>query len=301
MKKRVLLLPLLFLPILFFFPLEKISAQNEIIKTDTSITLSKHEKKQAKKAENKILNQEALKGRHFEITTFFTWAKMKSGMTLTGPNGVLGVNLSLEDFLGFKKNIIIPSFNFKYSFTRRSSVYAEYYNIYRSIKYDLHKDFEFGDILVPIDAGTIKIYFNTDIFSVGYMYSFINSKKASLSFFVNIYVLRVATGIDIDKQNISKKYSFTAPLPSLGYHFKYEIIKNIRFGASQSIFFIEVPGFTGFILNSRLSMDYTLFDWLALGVGFNYFNLEIETESNHFSGTIEYKFSGPSIYAQFIF
>lgn len=262
---------------------------------------SKKEEKAAKKADQKELNKAALKGNRFEINTFVTWADMNSGIAITGPKGVLGARLSLENFLGFDKYFAVPSFMFKYSFTRRSSIYAEFYNIRRSVNYDLNKVFEFGDITVPIDAGIIKLYFNTAIWSVGYRYSFINSKRANLSFFFNIYVLRIATGLDYDKENIIRNYAFTAPLPSLGYQFSYDMSEKFRFTASTSFFFLELNDFGGFINNSRLSVDYKAFDWLKAGLGFNYFNLQVKTSESAFKTDIEYSYYGPALYTVFVF
>jgi hypothetical protein len=267
------------------------------VKNDTVATLTKAQKK----AEKKALNKEALKGNHFEINAFVTWAAMNSGISITGPKGVLGANISLENFLGFEKYIAVPSYMFKYSFTRRSSIYAEFYNIRRSVNYDLNKEFEFGDVNVPADAGNIKLYFNTAIWSVGYRYSFINSKRANLDFFFNIYVLRIATGIDLDKENIIRNYSFTAPLPSLGYHFSYDMSKRFRFIASASFFFLELNDFGGFINNSRLSIDYKALNWLKAGLGFNYFNLQVNTSESTFKTDIEYSYYGPVVYAVFDF
>ena len=264
---------------------------------DSSMEMSHSEKK----AERKKLNKEALKGKHFEITTMLTFASMNSGISITSPKGVLGVNLSLEKFLGFKKNVSIPSFTFDYSFTRRSSIYAEYYRIHRSVTYDVNDEFEFGNITVPSNVGDIKIYFDTDIWSIGYRYSLINSVKSDLSFFFNIYVLGVATGIDIDKTNVVENYSFTAPLPSFGYHFSHELFKNCSFNASMSFFILELQDFGGFINNTRLSIDYRVAKWIDLGVGYNYFNLRVNTTQPDFKTEIGYGYNGPSVLAQFNF
>ncbi len=287
---------LIFLFILSFSKYS-VAQENNSAPADTTKRLTHQEKK----AERKALNKEALKGKHFEITSFVTYSNMNSGISITGPKGVLGASLSLETFLGFEKNVWIPSFLFNYAFTRRSSIYAEYYNIHRSVKYDVNKEFEFGDTIVPIDAGEIKIYFNTDIWSVGYRYSLINSTKADLSFFFNIYAIRVAMGIDLDKTNLVKNYAFTAPLPSFGYQFSYEMTKNLYFGASMSLFILQVNDFGGFINNTRISIDYKTTKWLNLGLGYNYFKLQIKTIETNFKTDIDYGYNGPTLFARFTF
>jgi hypothetical protein len=226
---------------------------------------------------------------------------MNSGISITGPKGVLGATLSLEKFLGFKRNVAVPSFTFNYAFTRRSSLYAEYYRIYRSVTYNVNDEFEFGNIIVPVDIGDIKIYFNTDIWSIGYRYSLINSSKSALSFFFNIYILGIATGIDIDKTNVVENYSFTAPLPSFGYQFSHELFKNASFNASMSFFILELNDFGGFINNTRLSFDYRLAKWIDVGLGYNYFNLKVNTSQPDFKIDFGYSYNGPNIIAQFKF
>ena len=263
--------------------------------------ISKSDAKAAKKAERKALNKAALKGKHFQITPIITWANLGSEISLTGPNGILGADISLENFLGFKKNVATPSLVLYYSFTRRSSIYAEYYNIYRSVKKDVNKEFEFGDVIIPVDAGEIKLYFNTDIWSVGYRYSLINSKIADLSFFFNIYIMKVGMGIDVDKENIIRNYSFTMPLPSFGFQFSYELAPKFYFGVTMSYFVLNLNDFGGSINNTRITFDYELLKWMHLGLGYSYFELSINTLEPNFRADIKYGYSGPSIFAKFTF
>ena len=297
MKKHIIIHSL-FISMLFFVLCANGNAQENLLSdTDSNMVMTHTEKK----AERKKANKEALKGKHIEFTSFVTFANMISGISITGPYGVLGARISLENFLGFKKNVVVPTFKLNYAFTRRSSIYTEYYSIRRSVKHDGNKEFEFGDITVPANIGTIKIYFNTDIWSIGYRYSLIRAEKADLSFFFNIYILRVETGIDIDKENIIRDYAFTAPLPSFGYKFSYEMTKNLYFGASLSLFLLELGDFGGFINDSNLLLYYETTNWLKIGAGINYFVLQVNTSEAKFKTDFKYSYFGPSIFASFSF
>ena len=182
-NKNFSLYRVLSLVILFSISISYSIAQSEI--NDTTNTLTKAEKK----VERKRLNKEALKGRRFIVNATFNYAKFNSEIRVTGPKGVLGATISFEDLLGFDENKFIPSFDAQYSFTRHSAIYAEYYAIFRDATFDITKEFEYGDVIVPEDGGILRAFFNTQIWSVGYMYSFINSEKASLSVFVNFFIL----------------------------------------------------------------------------------------------------------------
>lgn len=265
--------------------------------SDSTIVLTKAEKK----AEKKRLNKEALKGRRFKINMVLTSANFDSEIRFTGPGGILGATISFEDLLGFPEKKLIPSFDAQYSFTRHSAVYAEYYAIFRDTKVEITDEFDFGEIEIPENAGELRAFVNTQIWSVGYMYSFINSRKANLSVFVNFFILGFNTGIDIDAQNISERNSFTAPLPSFGYKFNYEIAPRLRFAASHSFFFLEIGGFTGNINNLKLSLDYEATKWLRAGLSYTVFTLDLSINAPKFTGDLYYLYRGPGIYLQFIF
>ena len=242
-----------------------------------------------------------MKGRRFTINTQVIYARLESYFEVRGPQGVIGARLDFEDFLGFERNKYVPSFDFQYAFTRRSSAYAEYYSIFRNSNFDVLEGFDFGDITIPPNAGKASMFYNTQIWSLGYMYSFINSRTANLSFFFNLFILGVESGIDIEQQNITKRLFFTAPLPSFGYKFNYEIVPKVRFGGSHSFFFLDLENFTGGINNLKLNLDYRALKWLSAGLVYNVFHLDINSMANTLQGTVVYKYKGPGIMLQFIF
>lgn len=282
----------------FTFSISYSIAQSETEEINEAIVTKT---KAEKKAERKRLNKEALKGRRFNVNVTLNYAKFNSEMRVTGPNGVLGATISFEDLLGFDENKFIPSFDAEYSFTRHSGIYAEYYAIFRDATFDITEEFEYGDVIIPEGGGILRTFFNTQIWSMGYMYSFINSEKANLSVFVNFFILGFKTGIDIDSQNISERLNFTAPLPSFGYKFSYEIAPKLRFAASHSFFFLEIGGFSGSINNLRLSLDYEATSWMRAGLGYTAFNLDLSIIDDNFTGDFFINYKGPAIYTQFVF
>ncbi len=284
--------------LLFTFSINHSIAQSETTETGNS---TKTQTKAEKKAEKKRLNKEVLKGRRFEINTVLNYAKFDSEMRITGPHGVLGATINFETLLGFDKNKFIPSFDAQYSFTRHSGIYVEYYAIFRDSKFDVIEGFDFGDVEIPEDAGELRAFFNTQIWSVGYMYSFINSEKANLSAFINFFILGFNSGIDIDSRNISERVNFTAPLPSFGYKFNYEIAPKLRFAVSHSFFFLEIGGFAGNINNLRLSLDYEVTSWMRAGLAYSSFILDLSVDAPKLTGDFYIGYRGPAVYMQFVF
>ena len=120
-------------------------------------------------------------------------------------------------------------------------------------------------------------------------------------FFANIFLLGVKTGLDIESRNISNRFSITAPLPSFGYRFSYEILPKVRFGGTHSLFFLEIGNYGGTINNIKLNLDYRALKWLSTGVSYSKFDLNINAQGKDFKGYIKYAYDGPGLYLQFMF
>ncbi len=307
MKQRTLnesfmrLNPRLFLTLIVIFIFINVSFSQTDSTPQDSINKTKKIYKKDKKAEKKRLDREYIEGRRWRISSSFINASFDSYIQFMDLNGVLGVKLSLENLLRFEKKSVIPKLDFQYSFNRRSSLYAEYYNIARSSSHNIDEDFDWGDIEVPEDIGVVDLFLNTRIWSLGYMYSFVNKPHAELSFFANIYLLEVETGLDVKRPNIRSRFSITAPLPSIGYRFSFEILPKVRFGGTGSLFFLQIGEYGGNISNIKLNLDYRALKWLSTGISYSKFDLNINAQAKYFQGKIEYTYQGPGLYLQFMF
>lgn len=299
MQKKILFQAILSIFLLFLFS-ETVIAQQDTLSYE-SIKKSKDLSKKEKKGLIKELDKEYLKGRRWRISTSFIGASMESKIGFAESNGKVEVELSLEKVLGYKKNLVIPKMDLQYSFNRKSSLYFEYYSIFRSASIEVDEDFDWGDIEIPEDAGIADSFLNTQIWSLGYMYSFVNKPHAELSFFVNVFILGVHTGLDVEKINVHENFRITAPLPSFGYRFSYEILPKVRFGGSHSYFFLSLGDYSGSINNMRIHFDYRATKWLSTGISYSKFDLEVESTARDFKGMIRYSYDGPGLFLQFMF
>lgn len=283
----------------FFINTHQLFSQTDAV-TQVSEKKGNKVSKKEKKAEKKRLDKEYMEGRRWRIASTFINASLDTYIQFEGAKGVLEAKLSLEDQLGFDKTKIIPKLDFQYSFNRHSSLYAEYYNIARSSSFDADEDFDWGDIEVPEGAG-VDIFVNTQIWSFGYMYSFINKPDAELSFFANVFVLGLSTGLDIENRDIHDRFRITAPLPSIGYRFSYEILPKVRFGGTHTFFLLQIGDYGGAINNVKLNLDYRALKWLSAGASYSKFDLDINSKARAFKGEIKYAYQGPGLYLLFLF
>lgn len=92
----------------------------------------------------------------------------------------------------------------------------------------------------------------------------------------------------------------TAPMPLVGLDYQYAFTPKWRAGARGEVFWFDFSGTAidvgGTIVNLRLSTDYWITRNVGLGAAVNYFQIDIEAESDNWDGDLKYGYVGPQLY-----
>ena len=236
----------------------------------------------------------------FEIQVNGIYATLETNLRFESSAGILGVKINFEDNLGMDKHRILPMFNARFNIKNRHNIFAMYYGLPRDAYYVTKRDIDFGDRFVP--AGTeVFSYFNTNVYSLGYMYDIFDDDRSRLGLFANFYILTVASGISSNAEQLNENFTVTAPLPNFGAQAYYEI--NDWFGVSGlfSLFFLSVGDYAGSIHTLGGQMDFYLLRWLEAGLGYYLFDINLEVSKTQFTGLFDYLYKGPYLSLGFRF
>ena len=236
----------------------------------------------------------------FEIQVNGIYASLETNLRFESSNGILGVKINFEDNLGMDKYRLMPMFNARFNIKNRHNIFALYYGLPRDTYYVTKQDIEYGDRFIP--QGTeVFSYFNTNVYSLGYMYDVVSDSRSRLGLFVNFYVLTVASGISSSTEPLNESFRVTAPLPNFGAQAYYKI--NDWFGISGllSLFFLSIDDFSGSIHTLSGQMDFYLTRWLEAGLGYYFFDLNLEVSKTQFTGLFDYLYKGPYLSLGFRF
>lgn len=240
------------------------------------------------------------KQQRFHVSVNGVYAILETNIRFESTNGLLGVKINLEDNLGLEKYRIMPMFTATFNIKNRHNIFGMYYGIPRDSYYQTKRDFEFKGEM--ISAGTeIYSYYNTNVFSLGYMYDAIRDSRSHLGLFVNLYILTLNTGVSSNREPINQSFRVTAPLPNFGAQAFYKLHKRFGLSGLFSIFFLSVGDFSGAIHNIGGELDFYLTRWLELGLGYYLFDLNIEAETPQFTGIFDYTYQGPYLSIGFRF
>lgn len=228
----------------------------------------------------------------FEFSVSGIYAMLETNLRFEDPTGLLGLNINMEEHMGLAKYTIMPVFTGKVNIKSRHSIFAMYYSVPRSSSFVIDQSFEFNGEVIDINT-QVDTYFNLNVGSIGYMYDVIRDTNSHLGLFVNFYYLSLKTGISSNQEILNEDIWLKAPLPNIGAEAHYNIGK--RFGVSGliSLFFLSFDDVSGSMHTLSTQMDFLLFPWLELGLGYYWFDLNIEVEDNQFTGILDYTYQGP--------
>lgn len=261
-------------------------------------TIKSNEIKKREKLEEKI----QLRNSHqrFAIKFGAVYAFLDTKVSFDLSRGNLSSNLSLEDDLGLPSNSYFFAGSFLYRITPRSGIYAQYYGINRLENSQTEKDYIFKNVTIP--AGTnIQSYFNTQVLSAGYMYSVLRDPNAFLGFYLNVYFMVLATGVDSDFGDINSEIKLAAPLPNLGIIASFRLANWLNLNGGVGFFALNTSDFGGSLYNVDISLMAKPAHWLGISLSYQQFDVRVYFPSDDINTVVDYNFKGPSLGLSFIF
>ena len=300
MKRSFLKLKLSIVTFLIF----GISFAQHAKKSNDALTHKKHRKEV--KAERKAALKESHK--RFVLKGTSVFADLRTDMTFGIPytDGLLTANLSLEDNFGLAANKTFFTGSFLYFITPRSGLYAQYYGIDRQNSHTTLKEYIFLGHTIP--AGTdITAYFNTHVFSFGYLLTIMRDSRVFLGAYFNIFFMDLQTGVYTKENRIDEKVEFLLPLPNFGLIANFEILPWLYFDAAVGLFALNLENnyFEGSVYNVNGALVFKPLHWFGVSLSYEMFNIDVSDRydigDTYIPYSVKYHFSGPAVGLSFNF
>ncbi len=138
--------------------------------------------------------------------------------------------------------------------TKGSGIYGMYYRLNRKHNFVLR-----DDIIVPEDtltAGTaVSPFFNTEVYSLGYLFTILQKDKVFLGSFFNLYIMNIYTGFESNDERFDR----------------------------------------GKINDLNLALSFLPAQWLGISLGFQVFDIIVYSYEDDYSMEVTYNFKGPAL------
>lgn len=234
---------------------------------------------------------------NFRLGAYF--ASADTEVRLDATDGSIGTVVDFEDDLDLDDDEVMALIGFDWRFAQMHRLELEYFELDRGGFQTLSGNIEYGDTLFPFES-EVSSFFNTDIFRVGYSYSFFQDQTRELAVGVGFHITDLAAGIS-DEEDSSEFSDVTAPLPVLGIEGGWAFApKWVLYGRLQ-IFRLEVGDFDGSIDHLAIRLEHQTFRHVGFGLGYDYFELDVDIDDSDWRGFANYQFDGPTVYVKATF
>jgi hypothetical protein len=239
--------------------------------------------------------------RHFLFQGNLVYALLDTRIDFSITGTVLHAVIGLENNLNLPNKSMFVSGSFLWRFTPSSGLYLNYYGLNRSRDYATKHDLPWGGDTIP--AGTpYTFFFNTQVISVGYVFSIFNKPNTFLGAYFNVYVMLIRTGLT--GQNLvltDATMNATVPLPNLGLLTMFQLTKWLSVNGNIGVFSLYTDALGGYIQDIKLSLVFKATPWLAFSVSFQKFYVHAIFPDTKVNTVVDYDFHGPSAGIVFIF
>ncbi len=261
----------------------------------TSDTLiSKKELREARRADFRTQAEKTLISGSYVLAFLTTTASFEIA------NGILTAQVGLEKNLGLSHRHFTFNSSLIQRFTPRSGLYMSYYSLHRGAEYTLQEDIIFVDDTISLNTKAWS-FFNTDVYSLGYLYTILENRDLLLAAYCNVYFMRLRTGVRSTDFLFNEETNFTAPLPDLGLIATVHLRPRLELGLQIGFFALSTPDFGGSLTSLSINLRYTVLKWLSLAAGYQEFGVNVFFQTEGIDTRVQYQLKGPSLGLQLAF
>ena len=225
----------------------------------------------------------------FRIGAFFDTASTK--VTRNSEAGIPGTPVVVEDLLGLDDDGVVAQADLFIRIADFHRVEMSYFEFNRKGGIALEDAISFGEL--DLDAGTV-VSSREDIavFRLGYTYSLMKDAQKELGVMVGLHYsdIRVAITTEDGRREASNT---TVPLPVIGLNGSASLTSKWMARAQVGAFAQDFDNYDGVLLSGTFEVLRKLGDGFTVGLGLNYYRLDLTSNNDQLAGDILNEHFGP--------
>jgi hypothetical protein len=220
--------------------------------------------------------------------------KVKTTANLHGPLGA-GTTVNFEDELGLTDRKTMGAILARVRLGERWRIEAEYFSLDRSGTRPVNRTINWGGNVYPIGT-VVTSEFNSDIYRLSGGYSFIKDAQREFGVAFGLHITDFTTSLAAPGVG-ARAGDALAPLPTLGLYGAYAFTPKWLLSGRVDYFSLKYDEYDGSLANFSVGVDYRFTRHFGVGVGYRYVDYQLDATKSSYTGSVNYKFSGPTLYA----
>lgn len=167
----------------------------------------------------------------------------------------------------------------------------------------LDRELAWGDYTFQANA-TLNAHTTLGIYELSYEYAFLRRPTFELGFGAGVHTMDISIKLSgqatvTDQNGNTSAASFStsnshlpAPLPVLGLHATWAVTPKILIEPAVQVLKVNFDGFSGHWTDLRLAANWMFSRHFGLGVGYDYFDVNVDVHKPRFNGNLSTGYSG---------
>ncbi len=242
----------------------------------------------------------------FGISAGSYFANLRTSLQV-GRAGVLGSLVTMEGDLNLEEETTDGRYDLFYRINPRHTLESTVIVIGRDGRRSIDREIQFQDFLFAVNA-EVETKFDSRLFKLAYRYSFLNDGRVETGIIAGLstfsYEISMSgqasagTGTPIQLRTAAE--DVLAPIPTFGIFTSCAVRPRLIFRGSAELFYVNVGDISGRLIDAKLTFDYFPTRRFGLGLGVAGTSVGLNYSSGSKSLDVDYRYSGPLIYLQFV-
>lgn len=153
----------------------------------------------------------------------------------------------------------------------------------------------------PINA-KLKGESKFNIIELAYEYAFMRRENFELTGTAGIHYMDYSISLSGNAndgqvtRNVKKEGSVGAPLPVFGGRFLWHMGGDFWLDTSAQWFALTIDQYSGSVWDTKLDAIWQPNKWVGIGLGYNYFKVDVDVNKDSFNGNLNWAYDGPRIF-----
>jgi hypothetical protein len=208
-----------------------------------------------------------------------------------------GTQINAEDDLGLEDFQLLPQVELTLLPGERHLVRLSAFAMHRSADKFIEREISFDNEDYEIGE-RVDSLLNLTMFGLTYGYRFVVHQRAELSATFGLQIADVEANAVVRSRVVRESESGVAPLPLLGFEGRFDFTQRWAMEARAQYLTVNADQVNGSILDGRLVLTWRLNPYLALGLGYRTFRIDVDSADEDTPGFVDQSVDGPVLFVR---
>ena len=235
----------------------------------------------------------------FSIETGFRADSLDTVIRIDVPGTQVGTEVDVEDSLDLDDSDDNIGIAFSWLLGRRHMLVGAWSSHQRSSVHTLTRDITVGDTVFPVSVDVVTD-FDIETLTAAYYYFPVIKDRVALGVGGGLRDYDFAFAISALGTPLAEAADVSGPMPFIGFDYRYGISPRWRFRSQLGVFDIEIGDYDGSQVLAELAIEAKALNNLAFGVAGDIGQLDVDTTSDRWTGSLDSDILGVRAYASLV-